>query len=285
VENHAVVIGAGMAGLVAGRVLSDRFATVTVLDRDTLPVEASPRRGVPQSSQPHILLVSGLRELTGLFPGFDDELVAAGGTPIDLGTDLCTFRYGRRWPQEPCGYALVSISRPQLESLVRARLEALPGVSIRDRVTVSALAGADGTVTGVVLDSGETIAADLIVDCSGRGSRSDRWLIMLGGWHMAGVPTDVETFEAAAKALPDPIVGELMKRATPLSDVVVHRFPSNRRRLFENLERPPVGYVALGDAICSFNPVYGQGMTCAAREAVALGAALDEHDLATFARP
>jgi 2-polyprenyl-6-methoxyphenol hydroxylase-like FAD-dependent oxidoreductase len=180
VENNAVVIGASMAGLTAARVLSDRFTTVTVLDRDTLPPGPSPRRGVPQSAQPHILLVSGLQELTGLFPGFDDDLVAVGGTPIDLGTDLCTFRYGRRWPQVRCGYSVVSVSRPLLETLVRERVRKLAGVTIRDEVAVSGLAGADGTVTGVVLDSGETIEADLVVDCSGRGARSDRWLQELG---------------------------------------------------------------------------------------------------------
>jgi 2-polyprenyl-6-methoxyphenol hydroxylase-like FAD-dependent oxidoreductase len=345
VENHAVVIGAGIAGLVAARVLSDRFATVTVLDRDTLPAEPSPRRGVPQGGQPHILLVSGLQELTGLFPGFDDELIASGGTRIDTGSGLCTYRYDRRWPQEPVGYELISVSRPHLESLVRGRVAALPAVTIRDRTAVSALAGADGRVTGVVLDSGETLESDLVVDGTGRGSRSDRWLaalglpapeqieikvgvsystriyrrqpgdlpgwqaaftlptaphqkatglavpiegdrwlIGMGGWHLADPPTDPAAFEAAAKSLPDPIIAELLIHAEPLSEVVTFRFPSSRRRLFEKLDRLPVGYVALGDAVCSFNPIYGQGMTCAAREATALGEALDSHDRESFAR-
>jgi 2-polyprenyl-6-methoxyphenol hydroxylase-like FAD-dependent oxidoreductase len=349
VENKAVVIGAGMAGLVAARVLSDRFSTVTVLDRDSLPAAVGPRRGVPQGNAPHILLVSGLRELAGLFPGFDDELIAAGGTPIELGTGLCTYRYGRRWPQEPCGYSLVSVSRPQLEALVRARVSALPGVTIRDGVAVSGLAGrngTDGTVTGVILDSGETVESELVVDCTGRGSRSDRWLsalglpapeqveikvgvaystrlyrrregdlpgwqaaftlptaphekanglavpiegdrwmIAMGGWHLSDPATEPAAFEAAAKALPDPIIADLMARSEPLSDITVSRFPSSRRRLFEKLDRLPVGYVALGDAICSFNPIYGQGMTCAAREATALGAAIDRHGRTSFAAP
>ena len=58
-ENTAVVIGAGIAGLAAARVLGEHFAAVTVLDRDTLPADSSPRRGVPQGSAPHILLVAG----------------------------------------------------------------------------------------------------------------------------------------------------------------------------------------------------------------------------------
>jgi hypothetical protein len=109
-------------------------------------------------------------------------------------------------------------------------------------------------------------------------------LIGLGGWHQSEPPADPASFEAAAKSLPDPTIAELMSRAEPLSDVTISRFPSSRRRLFEKLDRLPVGYVALGDAICSFNPIYGQGMTCAAREATALGAALDMHGRQSFAR-
>jgi 2-polyprenyl-6-methoxyphenol hydroxylase-like FAD-dependent oxidoreductase len=211
-------------------------------------------------------------------------------------------------------------------------------VAIRDQVAVSALAGADGVVTGVVLDTGETLDAGLVVDCTGRGARSDRWLaslgvpaptqteikvgvsystrvytrkpddlpgwqaaftlptpphekmmgvalpvegdrwlIGLGGWHMADPPTDAETFERYVKALPDTAVASVMSRAEPLTDVAIAKFPSSRRRHFEQLTHLPSGYVALGDAICSFNPIYGQGMTCAATEATALGEALDAH--------
>src|SRR4051794_26052084 len=165
-----------MAGLVAARVLRDPYEPVVVLDRDRLPAGSTPRRGVPQSAQPHILLVSGLQVLARLFPGIEEELVTAGATRLDTGRDLCVIRYGRRWPKAATELDLVSASRPQLESTVRRRVVAAPGVTVRDGVTATSLAGTAGRVTGVVLDDGETLDADLVVDASGRGSRSDRWL-------------------------------------------------------------------------------------------------------------
>jgi glycine/D-amino acid oxidase-like deaminating enzyme len=177
---NAVVIGAGMAGLVAARVLSDRYDAVTVLDRDALPEGSTSRRGAPQSSQPHVLLVSGLYELDRLFPGIAEELTAAGATRFDAGLGLCAYRYGRRWPRTPIGVDLVSASRPLIEAVVRAHVATRPGVTIRDRVAVTELAGSGDRVTGVVLDSDETLEADIVVDASGRGSRSDRWLAGLG---------------------------------------------------------------------------------------------------------
>ncbi|MGX6605920.1 hypothetical protein ACWKSP_27890 [Micromonosporaceae bacterium Da 78-11] len=106
----------------------------------------------------------------------------------------------------------------------------------------------------------------------------DRWIITVGGWHLSDPPTDAATFEACAKALPDPIVAEVMSRAEPLTGITVTKFPASRRRLFEKLDQLPGGYIALGDSVCSFNPIYGQGMTSAARQATALGTALDRHD-------
>ena len=103
----------------------------------------------------------------------------------------------------------------------------------------------------------------------------DRWFVTLGGYHGDRAPTDPEGFQRFADELPESAIAELLRGAEPLSDPVTYSFPASRRRHFERLRRVPAGYVAVGDALCSFNPVYGHGMTVAALEAITLGECLD----------
>src|SRR5512143_3480234 len=79
-RDHAVVIGASMAGLVTARVLAERFEQVTVIDRDDLPDAPTARKGVPQGRHAHGLLTAGERVLVSLFPTIKDDL-QAGGAP------------------------------------------------------------------------------------------------------------------------------------------------------------------------------------------------------------
>src|SRR5246500_2896516 len=80
---HAVVLGASMAGLVAARALADFYETVSVVERDALSDAADPRRGGPQGRQAHGLIMRGAQALEELFPGILDELVGAGAPSID----------------------------------------------------------------------------------------------------------------------------------------------------------------------------------------------------------
>jgi 2-polyprenyl-6-methoxyphenol hydroxylase-like FAD-dependent oxidoreductase len=105
-----------------------------------------------------------------------------------------------------------------------------------------------------------------------------RWMLTLVGWFGDHPPAAEGPFLAWAKSLAVTDLYEAVKDAEPVSDVALHRFPSNRRRHFERLPALPDGVVVLGDAACSFNPVYAQGMATGALGATALDALLEEEN-------
>lgn len=340
---HAVVIGASMGGLLAARALSDHFEQVTLLERDPFPKPGENRGGVPQGQHAHALLSSGREVMEGFFPGLTLELVSQGAALGDAVLHVVRVIGGHRYPRFKSGVQGLSLSRPLLEAEVRRRLLALPNVRAIERCKVLGLVTTPdrATVTGVRMvyqeDGAEAVLnADLVVDASGRGSRSpawleamgygrppveqvqvnvgyatciyrrkpgyaegaltfgitpappnrrmgvmvtmeqDRWMVSLVGFLGDHPPTDPAGFVEFAKTLPAPDLYQAIRDAEPLSQPLPGKFPASVRHHYQRLERFPQGYLVFGDALCSFNPTYGQGMSVAALEAVALQACLQE---------
>ena len=191
-SGQAIVIGGSMAGLIAARALADHFAQVTVIERDRLPDGAEARRGVPQARHVQVLLLRGQYLLNEWFPGLEDDLGAAGAPRADVtGDGLWLNRAG--WGLVfPSGVYLRSCSRDLREAVLRRRLRAVPAVRFHEVCEVVGLrtAAPGGPVTGVRVRARsqaggpaaaeEELAADLVVDASGRGSRAPQWLADLG---------------------------------------------------------------------------------------------------------
>lgn len=147
-----------------------------VVERDALPAEPAYRAGTPQARHVHALLLSGQRALGELFPGFEQDLARAGAVPLRVDLDVRSERPGYDpFPQRDLGWFNYALSRPTIEHIVRRRLENRANVTLRQRCRVQEmLATPNGeTVTGVRYENAngasETIAADLVVDASGRG--------------------------------------------------------------------------------------------------------------------
>jgi len=181
--SSSVIVGTSMAGLLAAKALSNHFQRVTLVERDVLPDHVALRRGVPQAAHAHGLLASGYRVMDEYFTGMMDELEALGAPRGDVVGDFLWFQYGRWKLRHQSGLRGITVSRPCLEGAVRRRVKALPNVTFLDGTSglKPVFNPSAGRVTGLVVrrrdeDSTEVLEADLVVDASGRGSQSPKWL-------------------------------------------------------------------------------------------------------------
>jgi 2-polyprenyl-6-methoxyphenol hydroxylase-like FAD-dependent oxidoreductase len=310
---------------------------VTILDRRPVPTHGVVESLAAQGNFAHALLVGGARAMEHLLPGLLDDLVEHDAFVTDPGTDVPVYwlAAGRLRREVPwLGTRVPQASRSLLESRIRARVQSLPNVELQGEVVVDGIDLAEKAVRAIRTRSG-AVECDLMVDASGRASRSPAWLVDAGipeppttlvgvditytGIDVARSPGDLEngavlavvqntptstrggvalptegqrwtvalgsyfgdrpeldraSIEAFAGSLPDPVIRRLLENEW-LSSPRRYKFPASQRRHFDKVRGLPVGFCAVGDSVASFNPIYGQGMSVAALETMALAEHLD----------
>jgi len=181
---HALVVGGGVAGLLAAHALAPAFARVTVLERHPYPAadgSSAPaaRRGVPQARCLHLLAAAGGLALDELVPDWRARAQARGATPFDASADTAMCLPQGWMPRAPSGMSLLACSRQLLESVLLETLLERPGAAVLSGHIARGLLreGTQGPVTGLQLDGEQhALRADLVVDASGAASALPDWL-------------------------------------------------------------------------------------------------------------
>lgn len=339
-RQKVIIIGGGISGKLAARVLSDFFSEVIIIERDQAPVGPFPRKGARQGEHIHALLLAGQYGLEELFPGITQKFYESGAVKMKSTKELSWYHHGVWKIRYDSSYRTTLQTRPHLEWHIEQYINKLPNVTIHYNQVVKSMLchEKDNRVYGVELQDENkqlrTLTADLIVDASGAGSISTGWLEDLGiqipceeveigltyvsksyrlpkyqkrDWKIkmvypnppvekiGGTVSLVEGdrftvtimgyqnaikekeilkkddgFLEQAKKLPTLDIYHEIKDGTPLSDTSIYRIPKIIWKRVDRIKKLPHGLLLMGDTVCRIDPVFGQGMSIAVFEAIAL---------------
>jgi 2-polyprenyl-6-methoxyphenol hydroxylase-like FAD-dependent oxidoreductase len=338
IGKHAVIIGAGMAGLLAAAAVSDAFEEVTIIEKDSLPESPRFRNGVAQGAHVHTLLGYGVEAMDRLIPGLMADVYSAGAVKIRRNLDIWFHDAIGPTPIRDVGILTPSVTRPLLEHVTRQKVLALPNVRLRDSTKmlnfeIDELDRVSG-VRVLTNDISELISADLFVECSGRASNladwlpvqgfgevpaqrlkilmgytsgffrmpedvaenakaclmmavppgyraayltpvdGDMWLATMYGRGRDTAPRDHEGFVDWTKGLAHPVIHDMLIRAELVSDIKTYKIPFGIWYRYDQMPDFPQRLIPMGEALTSFNPMYGQGMSLAAGQALSLREAI-----------
>ncbi|WP_211830250.1 FAD-dependent oxidoreductase [Kistimonas asteriae] len=346
---RAVVIGGSVAGLVAAKAIAPFFEEVILLEKDTLNDENGLHKGVGQGAHAHVLLPSGVELLKQLLDLPSIDLEAFGLVPADTASELKWFQFGVWKTRFHSGIDMGWCYRSRFEWQVRQSVLAVDNIRIESpaRVTGLFMSASGHHVAGVCYkvpgsenaDITHKLAAELVIDASGRGTHTPRWLENAGiarvvqdeisvqvayttrrfrfppavsdalDWKVLSIyaeppndrrggliypigsnewmatlvggggevaPMALDGYLDFAQSLPQPDIYRVLKQAIPVGEPCSYRCPGSLWRRYDRMEQWPGHFVVIGDAVCSFNPIYGQGITAALKDVQALRSVLEK---------
>ncbi|MEW2259764.1 FAD-dependent monooxygenase [Streptomyces sp. NPDC047869] len=182
---RAVVVGGSSAGMLAAAAIADHVDSIEIIEAHELPTGPEPRTGVPQAAHIHFLQAGGAEAIDSLLPDTINRLLAAGAHRVPMTTNMIVHSpegWYRRWRNTT--HYVITASRNLTDSIIRNQVLKNPRVSVRTHTRVTGLLGSNRHATGVRVreaDGGETtLKADLVIDATGRASRTPQWLEEMG---------------------------------------------------------------------------------------------------------
>ncbi|MGG4172550.1 FAD-dependent monooxygenase [Bacillus safensis] len=337
-NERAIVIGGGITGMLAAKVLSTFYHQVLIIEKDELPDSPENRLGTPQAFHPHRMLPLGKQIVERLFPGYTKELLAMGGYNTWHQTSRFMTKDGELVLTDTEETAVTR--RAMLEWVLMQRMlreervqflekhEAIALLFEEETTKVSGLQVKDRRIKPGIINK---MSADLVIDTSGRMSKLPKWLKSAGrtlpqtdelivslGYStryyqippeapnlepmvIVGQPnkqiptglfervdhdlvavllsaaggshyptTDADQFDVETARLTNPSIAEAITHLIPYTEPKGFRVPACVRNHYEQMEDWPSGLLVMGDALCTLDPIHGQGMTKAALEAQTL---------------